>query len=55
MTTWFAVDKDVDLIDMLLKFKSQFADAVEENKKREEADQKQAKKKKRFVFYFIFF
>jgi hypothetical protein len=49
MTVWFAAEKDVDIIDVLMKFRSQFADALEENKRREEAQAKQAKKKKRVV------
>ena len=49
MNTWFGVAKDVDLIDMLCKFRAQFSDALEENKKREEAEAKAAKKKKRVV------
>ena len=49
MNTWFIVDKDSDIIDLLVKFRSQFSDALEENKNREELETKKAKKKKRVV------
>jgi len=49
MNTWFIVDKDIDIIDIMCKFRVQFSDALEENKRREEMETKQAKKKKRVV------